>query len=856
MKKLINTDALCDVLLLITALASTGVSMGRPPAVPLVTVDPYLSIWSFNDRLNDADTHHWTGKPHTLLSLVRIDGKAFRLMGAQPANVPALEQTRLEVLPTCTIYTFEGSGVRLALTFMTPMLPDDLDVLTRPLTYVTWQVASTDAKSHQLTAVLLLGGNLAVNVPDQIVVAHRESFGKLTALVIGSEAQPILRSKGDDHRIDWGYLYLTAPDASGASIGNAADLVSAFADSGKIPTSDDTNFPRPVRDGLPSAAVTMDFGTVADQPASRVAMIAYDDLYSIQYMRKNLRPYWRRNGMDAGQLLQAAVKDYPALAERCEKFDRDLIADARTAGGEQYAQICALAYRQSLAAQKVVADANGMPLAFSKENFSNGCIATVDVFYPQLPQLLLISPTLAKASVIPLLKYASSDRWKWDFAPHDLGTYPQANGQVYGGGERTERDQMPVEESGNLLILTAAIARVDGNAEFAARYWPALSKWAKYLEAKGFDPENQLCTDDFAGHLAHNTNLSIKAIVGLGSYAMLCEMRGDSSEAERVRKIAQGFADRWVKEAADGDHFRLTFDKPGTWSQKYNLVWDKVLGLHLFPKEVAEKEIAYYLTKQNTYGLPLDSRQPYTKLDWITWTATLADRPQDFEAMIAPVSKFLNESPSRVPMTDWYMTDNGKQRGFQARPVVGGVFIRMLDNSGVWKKWAGAAQKPNGDWAPMPVPPTVEIIEPGSTRDGVVWRYTTESPADGWFKTDFDASSWKQGPGGLGTRGTPGALVRTVWNTPDIWARREIIVPAGSDLDSLQLYVHHDEDAEIYLNGVLAAKLSGYTAEYDVIEMLPAARAALKPGKNFIAVHCHQTVGGQYIDVGLARLKP
>jgi hypothetical protein len=834
--------------------AETALPPLRPPAVPLLTTDPYFSVWSFSDRLTDADTRHWTGKPHTLLSLVRIDGKPYRIAGAQPAGVGALEQTNLEVLPTRTIYTFAGSGVKLTLTFTTPMLPDDLDVLTRPLTYVTWHAISTDGKPHQVTAMLAVGGDLAVNTPDQPVVAHRETFGDLTALVIGSESQAVLRSKGDDHRIDWGYLYVTAPGATAAAISNAATLVKTFAESGKLPTKDDTSFPRPVRSGLPSAAVMVDLGAVSDKGAARHAMVAYDDLYSIQYMRTNLRPYWRRNGMDAGKLLQAAAKDYPTIIERCAKFDEELIADVRSTGGEEYARICALAYRQSLAAQKVVADANGMPVSFSKENFSNGCIATVDVFYPQLPQFLLISPALAKAALVPLLEYASSDRWKFDFAPHDLGTYPQANGQVYGGGERTEDNQMPVEESGNMLALVAAVAKVEGNAAFAARYWPALTKWAKYLEAKGFDPENQLCTDDFAGHLAHNTNLSIKAIMGLGSYSTLCEMRGDASEAARVRKTAQGFADRWVNEAAEGDHYRLTFDKPGTWSQKYNLVWDKVLGFGLFPKEVAQKEVAYYLTKQNKYGLPLDSRNTYTKLDWVTWTATLAERPQDFEALIAPIHTFLHESSSRVPMTDWYFTDKGTQSGFQARPVVGGVFIKMLADDAMWKKWAGRAQKVTGQWAAIPVPPTIEVVEPGSKPDGVIWRYTTDKPPAGWMKANFNDRNWKQGPGGFGTEGTPGAIVRTRWNSPEIYIRREINVLANTDIASLQLYVHHDEDAKIYLNGTLAAQTSGFTADYDVVEMLPEARAALKPGKNLLAVHCRQTTGGQYIDVGLARV--
>ena len=405
-------------------------------------------------------------------------------------------------------------------------------------------------------------------------------------------------------------------------------------------------------------------------------------------MGRKLRPYWRRAGMDAAKLLDTAAREFPALQKRCVAFDDELMADLRKVGGEKFARIAALAHRQALAANKVVADANGAPLMFSKENFSNGCMGTVDVLYPAAPQLLLLSPTLAKASLHPILSYGSSERWKFPFAPHDLGTYPRADGQVYGGGERTERDQMPVEESGNMLILIAAVAKIEGNAKFAEPFWPRITAWAQYLESKGFDPENQLCTDDFAGHLAHNVNLSAKAIEALGAYALLCEMRGDKAEAARMHKVAKEMAARWVREAKDGEHYRLAFDRAGSWSQKYNLVWDEILGIKLFPAEVMKQEMAFYRTKLNRYGLPLDNRKDYTKLDWTIWTAMLTGDRADFDALVAPVFDFLNEVPQRNPMTDWYETKVAKQVGFQARSVVGGVFIPLLGDAAIWKKWA------------------------------------------------------------------------------------------------------------------------------------------------------------------------
>jgi hypothetical protein len=851
-----------------TSAAGTGF---RPPAVPLVAHDPYFSVWSCADRLTDGSTRHWTGAEHPLTSLIRVDGKSFRLMGSEPREIPALPQVGLQVLPTRTIYDFEGPAVRVTLTFTTPSLPDDLDVLARPVTYLTWDVRSNDGRAHAVSIYHDTSAQLSVNTPDQRVVGSRESFGeaaaspgaesrvgagtgRLAVLRLGSEDQPVLAKKGDNLRIDWGYVYAAAPRrTTRTALGPAAACRRSFLDMGGLPIRDDRRMPRAANDGSPVMALAFDLGRVSAAPVSRYLMLAYDDLYSIAYFRQRLRPYWRRHGAGARDLLERAARDYPALQARCRAFDHELMTDLTRIRGQKYARLCALAYRQCLAGNKLVADAYGKPLFFPKENFSNGCIATVDVIYPMEPLFLMVSPTLAKASLVPVLDYAASARWKFPFAPHDLGTYPIANGQVYGGGERTEENQMPVEESGNLLLLMAAVARTEGHPRFASRYWTQLTQWARYLEAKGFDPENQLCTDDFAGHLAHNVNLSAKAIEALGAYAMLCEMRGERQSAARYRRLAEGFAGQWVKAADDGDHFRLAFDRPGTWSQKYNLVWDRVLDLNLFPLYVTLKESAFYRAAQSRYGLPLDSRRTYTKLDWILWTATLADSRGDFDALVSPVYDFLNDTPDRVPMTDWYETKEPRKVGFQARPVVGGVFIKMLSDPAIWQKWARRDRNTAGDWAPLPAPPRIVTVVPTAAGEPVAWRYTFDRPGPDWYKPGFDDSGWKTGMAGFGASGTPGAVVRTDWKTGDIWIRREFTMPEGRFPD-LRLWVHHDEEVDIYIDGILAASAPGYTTDYDDLPIRPAARAALKPGRHTLAVRCHQTTGGQYIDVGLVNV--
>jgi Domain of unknown function (DUF4965)/Domain of unknown function (DUF5127)/Domain of unknown function (DUF1793)/Domain of unknown function (DUF4964) len=801
----------------------------RPPAVPLVTSDPYLSIWSEADHLTDDVTRHWTHSPHALVSLIRIDGKAYRLMGNDPADLPAFLQTALRVTPTRSIYDYDDSHVHVTLTFMTPALPDNLDILTRPATYLTWAVKSVDGKNHDVSIYDSTSSALAVNAPENAVTWGRETAGPLTALKSGAVIQTLFDPRGDDTRINWGYAYAAAPTAQAASaIGADATLIKSFTGGGALPAQDETP-PRAVKDNEPVMAFVFNLGSVGADAVSRHLIVAYDELYEIKFSGEKLLPYWKRNGATMADLLQSAETDYPSLVQKCAAFDHDLMADMTKVGGEKYAQICALAYRQCLAADGIAADPNKQPLLFTKENTSNGDIATVDVIFPMAPIFVFLNPTLAKASVAPVLLYAASDRWKFPNAPHDLGTYPVATMT----GEPGE--QMVVEESGNMIILCDAIAQAEGNPDFSATWWPQLTQWAKYLEQYGLDPENQLCTDDFMGHLAHNSNLSVKAIVALAAYGDLCQRRGDAATAKRYSNLAKVDALHWMKSAADGGHYRLAFDKPGTWSQKYNLVWDHILGLNAFPPSVARDEIAYYKTQLQPYGLPLDSRTKTTKTDWTFWSATLAKDQAAFESIISPVYDYLNQTTARQPLADSYQTDRLDRGGMHARPVVGGLFIKMLTDDAVWKKWAKAGDSPVGPYAPLPDLPTLTPILPPGLKRSLVWQYTLVPPAADWNTTAFDDSTWLKGnadawiPPKYDPKKDPKKITQ-------VWIRTKVTLPDPIPANYQWILAGHG-NGEIYVNGVRAGTVSNH-GRPEPQEFYPEAKPLIQPGATLtIAAH-------------------
>ena len=669
------------------------------------------------------------------------------------------------------------------------------------------------------------------------------------------------------------------------------------------------------------------------------------------------------------------------------------------------------------------------------------------------------------------------------------------------------------------------------------------------------------------GHLPRNANLALKAIIGIGAYAQLAQLLEMPGVADKYSEIARSYAAKWQELARDEGHTRLAYDAAGSWSMKHNLIWDRLLGLDLFPKSVGDAEVAWYLKVQKKYGLPVDQRTDTSLIDWALWSIALADKDADFQKLFAPIFNYANETPSRVPLSDWFITTDAKMKGFQARPVVGGIYIKLLqdempnrlsgnpviegwyadpeaivygdeywiyptysddygdsrqiiDEAALtprqklainkqylkqtfldafsskdlvhWKKhprvleiknvkwaefalwapsvihangkyylffgandiqsdreeggigvatsdrpegpfvdaigkplinkfhngaqpidqfvfrdddgqhylfyggwrhcnvvrlsadllslvpfadgtmfkeitperyvegpfmfkrngkyylmwseggWQGPdysvayamADSPLGPFArigkilqqdpqvatgaghhsvipvpgsdrwyivyhrrplgtrngnhrevcidPMqfnpdgtiqpvkitkegvkarplgqanPVPHELSSLVPAADKQAATWRFTTTAPANDWFKPGFNAGEWSEGKGGFGSNGTPGAVIGTKWTTPEIWLRREVELPAEA-LGEVQFWLHADEDPDVYINGVLALRFRGWTSGYSAFPLSPAARTALRPGKNLIAVHCNQTIGGQFIDVGLVAAKP
>ena len=632
----------------------------RLPTYPIATIDPHFSIWSRQDNLTDGDTYLWCGIKKRIEGKITVDGETFRFLGK--GKEKALKQTDNKITPYTSDYIFENEKIQLTFTTWSPFILDDFHMLSAPCAYLDTKVVSLDGEAHDVSVCFTAYEELVQGRKKGKMTKYSDSLEGSRFVKMGLTKQKPLNDSGDEYAADWGYVCLWGEDNSICKEG-----IKATSTAKKCKEAE--------------------FSTI----------IAYDDVYSIDYFGDKLKGLWAEKFENVDAVMKYCKDNRLEILDKVRAWEKTILDDSAEFG-EDYQTILIAAARQVLAAHKLVRNKDGELLYMSKECHSNGCINTVDVSYPAMPMYLLYAPELVKAMLTGIFYFAESDLWNVDFAPHDIGRYPLACGQVYAlkphlhlkphkysyktiykeksANIYMPQFQMPVEECGNMLILTYAYYLMTGNKQFLKDNLNCLMTWANYLKMKGVVLDNQLCTDDFAGHSKKNVNLAIKGIMGIACFDRICkelEIKRDYDE------VAKAYAAE-LMEVAKTDKAYLPFNIGGkdTWSLKYNLVWDILFDFKLFPEELYKAETEKYRAELNAYGVPLDHRKNFTKTDWMLWAACLDDTNENTAQFSKRIVAYLKDTKDRNCFSDWVETKEPKQSGFDHRTVQAGLWMPVL----------------------------------------------------------------------------------------------------------------------------------------------------------------------------------
>ena len=658
----------------------------RPPAAPLIVRSPYLSTWQSTTESPGTWQSFWNDDTTAMAGIARVDGASFVFAG-DPGIGTALQQTHLKLTATRSVFTLHGGGVEITLEYLSPVEPGDLQRQAIPMGWVLVTARSIDGASHDVSLYLDITGEWLTADPSQpftwAPVTVPRAGGAVQAWTMQLTQQQVLTEIDD--RAQWGMIILATPQIPGLSYqsGSSNTVRAQFVDEGVLLDTDDTSYTSIDGDGYPSFGFAVDLGQVDGQPQTRQFSLGQVRAPLVSYLGRPLRPLWTEYFSDWQQMLASFHDDLAGARKRADALDAKVSADATKAGGAEYAALCVLALRQAYGGTELAVGPDNLPWAFVKEISSDGDTSTVDVIFPAFPVWIYLDPQYLSLLLRPIFGYPESGRWTAQFAPHDLGPYPTASGYPDDGGEN-----MPVEESGNMLIMAAAYTRAAPGTTalvyLQANYrW--LKRWADYLVATLPDPGRQNQTDDFAGTIAHSVNLALKGIVGVAAMGQIAEACGQPADAAHFDAKARQFIAYWLRHAqAPGHrHLGLTYRRAGrrAWGNTYNAFPDALLGTGLVPESVAAEQAAFYRTKTNRLGLPLQTPHRYGKTDWQMWLAAWLHRYPISRELIEREYRYANTTQVRVPFCDLYDTVTGDQifgsEGFRARPVQGGIFALL-----------------------------------------------------------------------------------------------------------------------------------------------------------------------------------
>ncbi|GAA5906567.1 hypothetical protein JCM5296_000291 [Sporobolomyces johnsonii] len=687
-----------------------------PPAIPLAVKSPYLNAWlsTGGDRgsrgyLAGNWAQHWpihypgSDKDYRLswAGMISVDGTAYEFLGAPVSDLSASDvgkmhvarQIAFEYTATRSVFSFLAGGVAFNATFLSPVTPNDELRLSLPFSYLSVDVDPAALKKHDVMVYTDISGEWAsgdssANITWDFKIhngAGVHSFSRKDPLLFGEFGE----------QAEWGSVVYATMMGNGAvaSSGSSKLLRASFVAKGRLSGTQDIRF-RAINDDLPvfgfsiplsvaSPRAVFTIGHVRDPYVNYVTphgQLALGGLWTTRF------PHFR----DAVSFFQ---RSFPRALAEARQFDAQVRCDAQRVSSDDYAAIVELSTRQAFATFELTTgvtpdwkkDQGGM-MAFLKELSSNGDAETIDVIFPLHPVLLYANPTLLALLLEPLLVYTHSGLYPNRWPVHDLGTYPNATGYNAGNDE-----PMPVEEAGNMLWMALSYFQLTADKPWVEKHYSVFKQWTTFLVDDGLVPAEQLSTDDFAGTLSNQTDLAVKAIVGIGAMAELAKQTGRWTDWVHYRAVAKAYVKEWSKLALTGldsphPHVKLTYQDKDSWGLLYNLFGDRILALDLFPRELYEWQSAWYSLKQEKYGVPLDSRHPWTKTDWEVFAAASATDKQTRDMFIDLLVKYLKEGKVDAAFPDLYETPTANWPGqdgldwpiyFIARPVVGAHFALL-----------------------------------------------------------------------------------------------------------------------------------------------------------------------------------
>lgn len=501
------------------------------------------------------------------------------------------------------------------------------------------------------------------------------------------QTQAAFSEQGD--QAEWGDWYYAASSTDTLTHKSGADndVRSQFVNSGVLDGSADGEF-RAINDRWPVFGFSDNIGRVGKSSKSSLFTMFHAQAEAAQFNigsgLKGVPSYWREQYSKNEDALTFFHNDFKEISEKSVELDAQVSNDAKQVGGQDYVTVLSLAARQAWAATQVAGTSTD-PYIFMKEISSNGNMNTVDVIYPSSPLLMYFNPSWLKLLLDPVYIVMENGLWPEKFSIHDIGFhYPNATGHA-----TEETQEMPVEESGNMLILSLAYAQKTGDTAYLAQHYDLLRQWTDYLVSNTLIPASQQSTDDFAGALANQTNLALKGIIAIRAMSSIANLTAHTDDVTTYSQTADSYIAQWqdlgINRAASPPHSTLSYNDATSHGLLYNLYADALLETDLVPRAVYEMQSAFYPTIAEAYGVPLDTRHTWGKNDWEMWSAAVASESTRME-MIARLARWIGETSTNSPVADLYDAVTGGYGAvpFKARPVVGGWFALLaIDQIGI-----------------------------------------------------------------------------------------------------------------------------------------------------------------------------